>query len=280
MSEKDDELKRKFDQFKGLSGDIVHIMGRILETSESIYTRDYLTSGYGASRLSLALKAVETMERAELIKRVNDTFALNAEKQFLSKLESALKGYMWSQEGDESERFNLVMTTPKEPSILKQKLAALGANKSLIRWTHEAFEDLARKAESELVVMTPFLDRSGADLLIRLIKAAKPEVRKTVILRFLDTKNKEIFEEIRDELLGYYVNIVDYSLERPGTNMLETFHAKVILADNNYCYLGSSNLDRFSIENSMELGALIRGNSVKLLKKLMDIIISISKLKT
>lgn len=172
------------------------------------------------------------------------------------------------------------MTTPKEPSLLKKELSKLGANKSLIKWTAEAFEDLIRKAEKEVIIMTPFLDKAGASFLLRLVQAKKPEVNMTVILRFLDSKNSEIYGELRGELSSANVKVVDYSIEREGTKWLETFHAKVILADDHYCYLGSSNLDKYSIENSMELGALITGESVRLLKKLLDIIISISKDKT
>lgn len=279
MSEADRKLKKTFELLKSNHADVVHILGRILDSDESIFTREYLASDYSSARISMALHALKAIEKAGLFEYSNNTYTLKSEKAFLTEVKNVLKGYSWSKKEENDGSFNLVMTTPKEPSILKRRLNNLGANKSLIRWTHEAFEDLARKAKSELIVMSPFLDKSGADLLLRLMKAANPRVKKTVILRFLDTRNKDIFDEIKDELKNHCVKMVDYSLEREASAMLETFHAKVILADNNYCYLGSSNLDRFSIENSMELGALIRGDSVKLLKNLLNIVISISKPK-
>jgi len=33
--------------------------------------------------------------------------------------------------------------------------------------------------------------------------------------------------------------VFDYSIERPGSNLLETFHAKVMVSDSEYAYLGS-----------------------------------------
>jgi phosphatidylserine/phosphatidylglycerophosphate/cardiolipin synthase-like enzyme len=59
--------------------------------------------------------------------------------------------------------------------------------------------------------------------------------------------------------------------------LLETFHAKAILSDNNKAYIGSSNFDKYSLENSMELGAYISGEPVRLVASIIKCILSISE---
>lgn len=272
--------ERVFNALKSHAEVTIQILDKILSSSNSVYSREYLTSGHLGSRVSLALTTLKLLEETEILSAADNTYSVNASQQYILSVKNQLHGYMYAKEEQDEPSFDLVMTTPKEPSILKKELSKLGADKSLIKWTTEAFEDLVRKAQTEIIIMTPFLDSAGAELLLKLVHAKNADVKMTVILRFLESRNSEVFNEIRGELLRADVRVVDYSLERERSRMLETFHAKVILADDNYCYLGSSNLDKYSIENSMELGALITGSSVKLLKKLMDIIISIGKDKT
>lgn len=276
----EDDARRVFDNLKKNADVVINILDKVIDSSSSIFTRDYLASDFNGARISLALNALKRLEETALFHAADQQYFLNVSKGYLLGIRNQLIGYIFAQEETEKASFDLVMTTPREPSVLKQELSRLGAKKSLIKWTNETFEDLVRKAEREVIIMTPFLDKAGANFLLRLIRAKEPAVRMTVILRFLDSRNSEIYHEISNELSGSNIKVVDYSIEREGSKMLETFHAKVILADDRYCYLGSSNLDKYSIDNSMELGALITGDSVRLLKNLMDIIVSISKEKS
>ncbi|MEW8073534.1 MAG: phospholipase D-like domain-containing protein [Candidatus Thiodiazotropha sp.] len=275
----EDDARRVFDNLKKNADVVINILDKVISSSSSIFTRDYLISDFSGVRISLALNALKRLEETAIFYAADQQYFLNVSKGYLLGIKNQLIGYMFAKEEEVKASFDLVMTTPKEPSVLKKELSRLGAKKSLIKWTNEAFEDLVRKAQQEVIIMTPFLDKSGANYLLRLIRAKEPMVRMTIILRFLDSRNSEIYQEISSELSGVNIKVVDYSIEREGSNMLETFHAKAILADDRYCYLGSSNLDRYSIENSMELGALITGESVRILKNLMDIIVSISKEK-
>ena len=272
----DDVCMQALDALKRNANTVIQIIEKVLRSSDTSFTRDFLISEFNGSRMSLALSALNLMVENELlIAEKEHTYSVGVSRDYLSAAKNQLLGYLYAKAEEERVTFDLVMTTPKEPSVLKKELDKLGANKSLIKWTSEAFEDLVRKAKKEVVIMTPFLDKAGAALLLRLIQAKGDNVKMTIILRFLESRNSEIFEEIRVDLAAADVNVVDYSIEREGSRLLETFHAKVILADDNYCYLGSSNFDRYSLENSMELGALVSGESVYLLKKLLDIIISI-----
>lgn len=273
------DAKRVFNKLKKNGDVVIQILDKVIGSSNTVFTREYLILDFNVTRVSSALSALKLLEESALFNADDNNYYLNVSKQYLLAVKNQLLGYMFAKEEEEEATFDLVMTTPKEPSLLKRELSRLGVKKSLIKWTNEAFEDLVRKAKKEIIIMTPFLDSAGANLLLRLIRAKGPAVKMTIILRFLDSRNSEIYQQICSELSDSDVKVVDYSIEREGSKLLETFHAKVILADDRYCYLGSSNLDKYSIENSMELGALITGKSVRLLKKLMDIIISISKEK-
>ena len=58
------------------------------------------------------------------------------------------------------------------------------------------------------------------------------------------------------------VKVYDFAVPRPDTpNFFETFHAKVISADEEWVYVGSANLSRHSKETSMELGMLVSGSA-------------------
>jgi len=54
---------------------------------------------------------------------------------------------------------------------------------------------------------------------------------------------------------------MNYSLLRSSTFGRETFHAKVVLCDNDTAYLGSSNMNSASLEHSMEMGVVLKGRA-------------------
>jgi phosphatidylserine/phosphatidylglycerophosphate/cardiolipin synthase-like enzyme len=52
-------------------------------------------------------------------------------------------------------------------------------------------------------------------------------------------------------------------LDRPEATGYETFHAKVLLADDDEAYVGSANMTKWSFEQSLELGVLVRGRAAR-----------------
>ena len=45
--------------------------------------------------------------------------------------------------------------------------------------------------------------------------------------------------------------------------MRQTFHAKVVLCDDDVAYVGSSNLNAASLEHSMEMGVAMEGKAAR-----------------
>lgn len=58
---------------------------------------------------------------------------------------------------------------------------------------------------------------------------------------------------------------------------IETFHAKVVLADDDYAYVGSANMNRSSLENAMELGVLMRGEAARAVGRVVNAIRAVCK---
>jgi hypothetical protein len=56
----------------------------------------------------------------------------------------------------------VVLTKPPQPSVLEQKLSALGWRTTELEPTEHAFHGMVRAAQRRVVVMTPFFDSTGA----------------------------------------------------------------------------------------------------------------------
>ena len=169
----------------------------------------------------------------------------------------------------------VVLTRPAHPSKLEEAMREFGYVTGHVEHTSEAFSDLALSANKSLVVMTPFLDRHGGEWLGRLLRQTKPTVHKSLILRYLRNPSQDAYPDgidaIRQTIAELDVELFDYAIPRTAGGF-ETFHAKVIIADGNYAYVGSANLNRASLEYSMELGVLLRGEAALRIAQIVDAI--------
>ena len=263
------------------SNAVISILNLYLEGATEHFSREYLLENTAFTNRSKIIGAINALSDQNILVETNGALGINLSTPDQIALKYLLQGRLWAKEMDGSE-LSIVMTAPKAPSTFKSELATLGHKRSLINGTQETFEDLARKSMKKFTVMSPFLDELGAEHLVALFEACAENVEKELILRFLSEPHSSPrfptgFLAIRDKLTELGVSVFDYSIERPGSNLLETFHAKVMICDSEYAYLGSSNFHKYSIENSMELGALITGPSVNILRNLLDVIVSISK---
>jgi phosphatidylserine/phosphatidylglycerophosphate/cardiolipin synthase-like enzyme len=77
-------------------------------------------------------------------------------------------------------------------------------------------------------------------------------------------------------LLAAGVKVYDYRLERSEGAGRETFHAKVVLADNT-CYVGSFNMTQWSLGHSLELGLAATGASALRIADVLSAIADVSE---
>ena len=80
----------------------------------------------------------------------------------------------------------LVLTEPGQKSALRRAIDGSRALPPVVFQTSDAFFSLARSAKEELTVLSPFLDRQGAEFLVELFALCSEGVRRSLICRPLD----------------------------------------------------------------------------------------------
>lgn len=263
-----------------VAGTVLKILGWILERPGDRFTKEALVSSVSLSWRSEALSTLDRLVRAGIMAEADGIYSCLLSPEKINTIWLLLRGMgLASQLG--GPEVEVVLTPPKAPNQLESTIRKLGPFSGLIQDTGEIFEHLAREARHSLVVMTPFLDEAGARFLLRLFSAVAEGGEKKLILRFLSQgkdygKYPSGFPLIQGELAAMGVEIYDYAVKREQGDWLETFHAKAILADDRKAYIGSSNFNQFSLENSMEMGVMISGEPVRLIAQIVNSILSFS----
>lgn len=124
--------------------------------------------------------------------------------------------------------------------------------------------------------MTPFIDEVGAPIVRNLFERSRSCHRKSLIIR--STPEGALppgVHAIRRDLDALGVEIRSFRIDRAESAGYETFHAKVLIADDEV-YVGSANMTRWSFEQSLELGVLVRGKAARTIARVVDAIESVS----
>lgn len=173
----------------------------------------------------------------------------------------------------------VVLTKPPQPSVLEQKLSALGWRTADLDHTDHAFHSMVRGAQRRVVVMTPFFDRKGAAWLQELLSYVSPGVERTLILRSLEDNRRNDyplgFDAISPWLKAQGIRVYNYSILR-GDGGRETFHAKAVLCDRSSAYLGSSNITAASLGHSMEMGVVVEGRAAASVAEVIESVLAAS----
>lgn len=176
----------------------------------------------------------------------------------------------------------IVATRPGRAVALDKELADAGWQTPRPEETDESMANLIAGAAHSIVVMTPFLDERGSDILKSLLYRAAPGVRITMILRNLGRPERSDapkgFSRMLDWLRVRNVAVYDYSLEHYPGAPIETFHAKLLLVDGVRAYVGSANMTAASFESSMELGVILSGEAARQLSRFVDVVVRCAKL--
>lgn len=173
-------------------------------------------------------------------------------------------------------RARFVVTLPPEPSRIAAELQRLsGASFTTLTDTRDAFLHLARRARERLVIMTPFIDSVGATWAGDLFESTSAPHRHLVV------RGVEQLSSCGDggvRLRASATKISDYSIayqRDDGVAQLETFHAKIVLADGIAAYVGSANFLYRSRETNLECGFLLEGDAVAPVAVLVDAVLAI-----
>ena len=146
--------------------------------------------------------------------------------------------------------------------------------------TKDSLIELASQADQRLVIVSPFLDGEGLDWIGQLFESTgKKSIKRTLIVRGRDETETETLAKHSADLAARNVDLLTYAISHAPSlrsPAIETFHAKILLADVDKAYVGSANMTRWSRDFSMECGVIIRGPSVRPLATLVDAMIKIS----
>jgi phosphatidylserine/phosphatidylglycerophosphate/cardiolipin synthase-like enzyme len=172
----------------------------------------------------------------------------------------------------------LVVTEPGEKSALRKAIDEMHALSPVVFQTSDVFFNLARAARRDLTVVAPFIDDHGANLLVELFSICNPGVHRHLICRPLsEPQCGEAFRRSADDFRRLYVSVYEYALPSVLRSGRETFHAKIVLADETEFYVGSSNFMASALDRSFECGVIVRGETAKELNSVLLAVRFISK---
>lgn len=182
---------------------------------------------------------------------------------------------------EDSTTAHVVLTRPAKPSRLEAALNARGLRAANLEVTERAFLGMAGQARQRVVVMTPFLDLEGADWLRELFSRVAPSVARVLILRWLDAPGRQDYpvgyERIAPWLHDQGVRVLNYSVPRLGAQGFETFHAKLVLCDEEHAYVGSTNITAASLSHSMEMGVALRGKAAREVAVVVEAVMAVAQ---
>lgn len=228
------------------------------------------TAGLGRLRAALQVAC-----DAGLAEQVDETsWKLTLPIDACSELALMLKGislYL-SNVHEDADQVSVVLSKPPEPSAFGNALAQSIRGEWGIELTSDAFERLAELATTRFVVMTPYTDACGVARVVSLFEATGTAVRRVLIVR--DASVAEL-AAVKGKLADLSVEVYEFRLARQaGQN--ETFHAKVVCADADQCYVGSSNMNTWSFNYSLELGFWVKGQAARRTVEIVNAVLAIS----
>lgn len=173
-------------------------------------------------------------------------------------------------------RARFVVSLPQEPCVLADALNRVAPEGApVLTATTEAFRHLASRAKARLALLTPFIDEAGAKWAIDVFSHTSA-TQRVLILR--DKRKLAEYPMLAMRLQELGVTIKEYRVHHPigvRRKPIETFHAKIVLADGAMAYVGSANLLESSYEVALECGFIIEGAAVSQVVDLVEAILLI-----
>jgi hypothetical protein len=156
---------------------------------------------------------------------------------------------------------DVVLSRPPEPSLVMVQLENMLRGSWGLLDTRELFPSIAELAHSSFTVMSPFMDEMGAKIVVNLFERTSAPLRYLVLRAGADGKPPHRLANVRQMLDDLEVQVLNFKIDKTDSSGNETFHAKVVLADEVAAYVGSSNMHKWSFEYSLELGLYVRGKA-------------------
>lgn len=146
----------------------------------------------------------------------------------------------------------------------------------------EGFQKLFEIAEHNIYICSPFLEYYGFETYIPiLLSKARSGVDIKIIARQIGSRDPDNRHEQIAKILKTFkqknapISIRDYHFAR-DKEVLSSIHAKMIICDYEYAYIGSGELRINSFDKNFEVGVVLRGEKAFQLGKIFDKLFSAS----
>ena len=159
-----------------------------------------------------------------------------------------------------TETSHAVVTMPQAPSALGAALPATGMAHTALLTTTDGMMRVAAEARERLTIMTPFLNLEGLRFVAELFALSTAKNRKLILRQNAGTL--QALADGSEYLSGLGVDVRNYFL--PCEGGYETFHAKVVLADEHLVCIGSANMLKYA-RSSVELGVVLEGRAARVI---------------
>lgn len=224
---------------------------------------------------------LEALIEAGLLSQVRDGITLTVSKNDALRHAAVLRGVAYARYRQrEANQVEITLSPPAHPSRLMEMLPTQGFSWTRLYDTKDSLIELASQTERRLVIISPFLDKEGIEWIGQLFETtAKKSIKRIMILRGRDQTEADVLTKHSSQLADWGVDILTYAISHDPafrSPAIETFHAKILLADSDKAYVGSANMTRWSRDFSMECGVILRGPSVKPVATLVEAMIKIS----
>lgn len=279
---KHDTIQRFFELIWPFPTSAERIVRVMAKSGQDTVSSEFIerTAGLGAHEKVRIPHILRAMLATGIVTEVNSSLWMSAvEEQEMLHLAQQLAGAAnYQRVHKDKDEVQVVLTLPEEPSKLCEVLPLQGPYCAKLGATDSAFVTIAREAKSRFVIVTPFIDRVGAEWIGNMLSlTADRPVERILILRDYHSVKSSLMH-IAGELDSLQVKILDYYIRHDERRPpFETFHAKFVLGDDIQAYIGSANMLASSLELALEVGVLVKGQSVLNIKRLVDSMIMIAK---
>lgn len=199
---------------------------------------------------------------------------LVVEPSLLNGLGQRLRGILDAQQAPErSPSTTPIITLPETSRALRR---ALGPEAEFYE-TRDGFAHVAARARRRLVFLMPFIDSAGAEALCQLLRATG--VSERIVIVRPDSRLNRHYARFLPQLKAVGADVLEYWVPRDTRGdgpAAETFHAKLVLADQELVYVGSSNLLGSSLDGSLECGVLLDGEAARPFRLIVEAVVSVS----
>lgn len=171
---------------------------------------------------------------------------------------------------------DVVLTKPPAPSQVSAQLESMLQGSRSFRDTRQLLPAIAESARRSFGVMTPFFDEVGAQVVLNLFERTPAGDRYLILRTTKEGVPPSALTAVREDLSRLGVAVLNFRLDRSDAPGNETFHAKVVLADDTAAYVGSSNMNQWSFEYSLELGLYVRGRAAARIAAVLQAVRAVS----